>query len=164
MWYNFLDHIFDHNEHFSIIQYPGVAQLVGRLVWELEHQNGSTSQNVAYFPVYPLISANTAVESSKKLWYNLLDHIFDHIEQFLKIQYPGVAQLVGRLVWDQDAASSSLATRTKTASFQYENWRFYLLRLVPNWYFRLMNSEHSIVFLINQFFNTTLGNIKFCHR
>ena len=25
---------------------------------------------------------------------------------------PGVAQLVGRLVWDQDAASSSLATRT----------------------------------------------------
>ncbi len=32
----------------------------------------------------------------------------------LEIQiYPGVAQLVGRLVWDQDAASSSLATRTK---------------------------------------------------
>ena len=28
---------------------------------------------------------------------------------------PGVAQLVGRLVWDQDAASSSLATRTKNA-------------------------------------------------
>ena len=27
---------------------------------------------------------------------------------------PGVAQLVGRLVWDQDAASSSLATRTKS--------------------------------------------------
>ena len=26
--------------------------------------------------------------------------------------FPGVAQLVGRLVWDQDAASSSLATRT----------------------------------------------------
>lgn len=29
------------------------------------------------------------------------------------LRYPGVAQLVGRLVWDQDAASSSLATRTK---------------------------------------------------
>ena len=28
------------------------------------------------------------------------------------VKYPGVAQLVGRLVWDQDAASSSLATRT----------------------------------------------------
>ena len=30
------------------------------------------------------------------------------------VAYPGVAQLVGRLVWDQDAASSSLATRTIT--------------------------------------------------
>ena len=26
--------------------------------------------------------------------------------------YPGVAQLVARLLWEQDAASSSLATRT----------------------------------------------------
>ena len=33
--------------------FPGVAQLVARLLWELEHQNGSTSQNVAYFPVIP---------------------------------------------------------------------------------------------------------------
>ena len=31
-----------------------------------------------------------------------------------KFIFPGVAQLVGRLVWDQDAASSSLATRTKS--------------------------------------------------
>ena len=45
-------------EHF-----PGVAQLVGRLVWELEHQNGSTAPNVAYFPVTPQTYANTAVES-----------------------------------------------------------------------------------------------------
>ena len=44
----------------------------------------------------------------------VFDHIFDHNEHFLLIQYPGVAQLVGRLVWDQDAASSSLATRTKS--------------------------------------------------
>ena len=33
----------------------------------------------------------------------------EHLENSV---YPGVAQLVGRLVWDQDAASSSLATRT----------------------------------------------------
>ena len=32
---------------------------------------------------------------------------------------PGVAQLVGRLVWDQDAASSSLATRTKSPESAY---------------------------------------------
>ena len=29
--------------------------------------------------------------------------------------FPGVAQLVARLLWEQDAASSSLATRTKKA-------------------------------------------------
>ena len=34
-------------------------------------------------------------------------------ERVNPVEYPGVAQLVGRLVWDQDAASSSLATRTK---------------------------------------------------
>ena len=42
---------------------------------------------------------------SKKVVYNTA---------VVKIVYPGVAQLVGRLVWDQDAASSSLATRTKS--------------------------------------------------
>ena len=38
--------------------------------------------------------------------------MFDHFGKIPSISYPGVAQLVGRLVWDQDAASSSLATRT----------------------------------------------------
>lgn len=41
------------------------------------------------------------------------DHMFDHFAKNSLISYPGVAQLVGRLVWDQDAASSSLATRTR---------------------------------------------------
>ena len=40
------------------------------------------------------------------------DHMFDHFAKNSLISYPGVAQLVGRLVRDQDAASSSLATRT----------------------------------------------------
>lgn len=41
------------------------------------------------------------------------------------IAYPGVAQLVGRLVWDQDAASSSLATRTnKSRCFQTKTAAF----------------------------------------
>ena len=30
-----------------------------------------------------------------------------------EIEYPGVAQLVARLLWEQDAGSSSLPTRTK---------------------------------------------------
>ena len=48
--------------------FPGVAQLVGRLVWELEHQNGSTAQNVAYAPLSSQISLITSVESWAKLW------------------------------------------------------------------------------------------------
>ena len=34
------------------------------------------------------------------------------------LAHPGVAQLVGRLVWDQDAASSSLATRIEKREMQ----------------------------------------------
>ena len=52
----------------SYSTYPGVAQLVARLLWELEHQIGSTAPNVAYSPFYPLILAITAVESLAKLW------------------------------------------------------------------------------------------------
>jgi len=48
--------------------YPGVAQLVARLLWELEHQNGSTSRNVAYFPVALQLPLITSVESWAKLW------------------------------------------------------------------------------------------------
>ena len=32
--------------------------------------------------------------------------------------FPGVAQLVGRLLWEQEAARSSRATRTMGKSFQ----------------------------------------------
>ena len=46
-------------------------------------------------------------------------------------RYPGVAQLVGRLVWDQDAASSSLATRTIKAesAFALSAFIFCMVRL-----------------------------------
>ena len=64
LWQN----IFVRNGHFSLIQYPGVAQLVGRLVWELEHQNGSTSRNVSYSPFTPQFPLITSVESWVKLW------------------------------------------------------------------------------------------------
>ena len=60
-----------------------VPQQEARLLWELEHQIGSTAPNVAYSPVYLRNPANTAVESWAKLWYNFLDHIFDHNELFL---------------------------------------------------------------------------------
>lgn len=40
------------------------------------------------------------------------DHMFDHFAKNSLISYPGVAQLVGRLIWVQDAGSSNLPTRT----------------------------------------------------
>ena len=60
------------------ISYPGIAQLVGRHIWELEHQNGSTAPNVAYSLLSSQIPLITSVESWAKLWYNFFDHIFDH--------------------------------------------------------------------------------------
>ena len=51
-----------------IIPYPGVAQLVGCLVWELEHQNGSTAPNVGYSPLSLQLPLITSVESWAKLW------------------------------------------------------------------------------------------------
>ena len=93
--------------------FPGVAQLVGRLVWELEHQNGSTSRNVVYSPFTSQLPPITSVESWAKLWYNFSDHIFDHNELFLLIQYPGVAQLIERAVWDREAAGSNPVIPTK---------------------------------------------------
>ena len=48
--------------------FPGVAQLVGRLIWELEHQNGSTAPNVGNCPVTPQLPLITSVESWVKLW------------------------------------------------------------------------------------------------
>lgn len=42
--------------------------LVEHVLWELEHQIGSTSQNVAYSPLSSKIPLITAVESSSKLW------------------------------------------------------------------------------------------------
>ena len=43
--------------------------------------------------------------------------IFDflpHRDIMAEIEYPGVVQLIERVVWDHEAASLSLATRTKT--------------------------------------------------
>ena len=48
--------------------YPGVAQLVGRLLWELEHGIGSTSPNVAYSLLSSQLPLIASVESPAKLW------------------------------------------------------------------------------------------------
>ena len=57
-------------------RHPGVAQLVGRLIWELEHQTGSknplTRNPLRRLHFFPL--------TSPMLWSKLaFDHMFDHI-------------------------------------------------------------------------------------
>lgn len=44
------------------------------------------------------------------------DHRIDHRQHNLKNQYPGVAQLVGRHIWDVEAGRSSRPTRTKSVT------------------------------------------------
>ena len=52
----------------TIIIYPGVAQLVARLLWEQEHSNGPTAPNVAYYPVTLQLPLITSVECLAKPW------------------------------------------------------------------------------------------------
>ena len=54
------------------------------------------------------------------------DHMFDHFAKNSLISYPGVAQLVGRLIWVQDAGSSNLPTRTKSQNLHCRFWLFSL--------------------------------------
>ena len=44
---------------------------------------------------------------------NVFDHRFDHLHDHNQINYRGRAQLVARDIWDVEAGSSSLPTRTK---------------------------------------------------
>ena len=97
----------------------GVAQLVARLLWE---QGARVRAAVLGKPGKPW---DTRADSTFPLAYNWskndLDHMFDHN---WKISYPGVAQLVARLLWEQDAGSSSLPTRTNFVRKTVKNGGF----------------------------------------
>ena len=45
--------------------------------------------------------------------------------------YPGVAELVARLLWEQDAASSSLATWTKSTVVSQETIVLLVFKIPP---------------------------------
>ena len=86
----------------------GVAQLVARLLWEREARVRATALGKPGKPWDSWADSTFPVAGN---WSKIgVDHMFDHN---WKISYPGVAQLVARLLWEQDAGSSSLPTRTK---------------------------------------------------
>ena len=114
MWYNFLDHIFDHNEHFLITKYPGVAQLVGRLVWDQD----AASSSLATRTKSP---ESACAESGLFCLYGA------RLEQLNATRTSVAGEgLTEPILYLRLSAQmkASLATRTKTASFQHENWRF----------------------------------------
>lgn len=72
--------------------------------------------------------------------------MFDHSYAELKISHPGVVQLIERAVWDREAESLSLSTRTNfkpssdisvgglfalftNPEISYHFWRYYFLEL-----------------------------------
>ena len=91
------------------IEYPGVAQLVGRDIWEREARVRATALGK---PEKPWDNWADSTFPFAGNWSKVgIDHMFDHN---WKISYPGVAQLVARVVWDHQAGSSSLPSRTKS--------------------------------------------------
>ena len=106
--------------HFFIYQYRGVAQLVARLLWA----------DSAKCRLWRKKRAEAGVAVEKSSWKR---RFFGHRKRankantcpekyrFLIHQYRGVAQLVARLLWEQDAVGSSPVTPTKMSEPTYLN-------------------------------------------
>ena len=101
--------------------YPGVAQLVARLLWECRGGiRDEAGRNAAkpcdtgdsrFFPV-----AESGTKAALTTGMTTDRKIFDFLPRrgiMVKIEYPGIAKLVSRLVWDQETVRSSRTTRTK---------------------------------------------------
>ncbi len=104
-------------------EYPGIVKLVSRLVWEcrgaIRNRAGRNAAKSCDTCVYGTFS------DYRKRHKSGFDHINDHrqkktlflplaVVSWQKSEYPGIAKLVSRLVWDQETVRSSRTTRTKT--------------------------------------------------
>ena len=103
------------------IEYPGVAKLVSRLVWECR---GCIRDRVRRNAAKPCDACVCWIFfDCRKRHKNGFDHRNDHRQKnfifsarrgiMAEIEYPGVAQLVGRDIWDVEVGCSSHLTRTK---------------------------------------------------
>ena len=89
---------------------PGVAQLVARLLWDFTN-------------AYPLDFSATAetldtlrksrFSCSRKIPSKVVHTTCLLLQNKISYLFPGVAQLVARVVWDHQAAGSNPVTRTK---------------------------------------------------
>ena len=96
---------------------PGVAQLVGRLVWVLVvsplfcDAKSEEIREKRSICEYLGVCEITKISLTTYLTRTAKSSVFARLLQ--KTKYPGVAQLVGHLIWVQDAGSSNLPTRTR---------------------------------------------------
>ena len=103
------------------IEYPGVAKLVSRLVWECRGCIRDRVRRNAAKPCSACVCGT--FPDCRKRHKNGFDHRNDHRQKnfifsarrgiMAEIEYPGVAQLVGRDIWDVEVGCSSHLTRTK---------------------------------------------------
>ena len=102
-------------------EYPGLAQLVARVVWECR---GGIRNRARRNAAKPCDTCTCGIFSDcRKLHKSGFDHINDHRQKIFiftlrrgimaEIEYPGVAKLVSRLIWVQETGRSSRPTRTK---------------------------------------------------
>jgi hypothetical protein len=85
----------------KIKKYPGVAQLVARVIWERSAGIRTVSRADAGKPCSAYVCGLSPLSETRR--ENAFDHRNDHRQrkfQKEKIEYPGVAQLVARVVWD----------------------------------------------------------------
>ena len=79
----------------------------------------------------------------------MFDHRFDHLHDHNLINYRGVAQLIARRIWDAEAASLSLATRTIKAptaisqmrSYGFKSHRTHQIAFLAEWFTRLTDNQ-----------------------
>ena len=103
-------------------EYPGVAQLVAHVIWVDRRLIHSPESEIPEVLGTVACGGNSPVEKLPKnrAWPQRCPQTRKTCFFFLsmvscrKIEYPGLAQLVARVVWDHQAGSSSLPSRTKT--------------------------------------------------
>ena len=103
-------------------EYPGVAQLVGRDIWECRgcirdraRRNAAKPCDTGDSRFFPVAENGTKAALTTGMTTDRKNFIFTVRRGIMaEIEYPGIAKLVSRLVWDQETVRSSRTTRTKS--------------------------------------------------
>ena len=131
-------------------EYPGIAKLVSRLVWERVTPPSSRKMLCPQFLDTPAIQAlpPQAEMVKKTAW----PHVWPHLAQNSITKNPGLAQLVARLLWEQDVGSSSLPSRTTAPEIEWFQGLFSL----PTTHIPFQQWFLVLVFFPTKFYNVVV--------